>query len=128
GLLLFQIATESGSSGEDIFAFIGHRQNPFLAMYRIHGRSSNVAAIRLEISPVLQHNPALSFIASTLPQRDTERRKSAAIELRRAHLRVATQLSAPPAWRLAGKAETGSRQRVGDLPFEHEASFAGEWP
>jgi hypothetical protein len=73
-------------------------------------------------------SPSLNFIASTLPQRDTERRKREVIELRRAHLRVATQLSAPPAWRLAEKSETGSRQRVGDLPFEHEASFEGDGP
>jgi len=49
---------------------------------------------RLENSRLLQKNSGLSFMAPTFPQRDTEQRKSEAIELRRAHLRVAAQLSA----------------------------------
>jgi hypothetical protein len=91
------------------------------------GRAS-VHLLPVEISSVLLHNSGLSFIASILPLRDTERRKSVAIELRRAHLRVATQLSAPPAWGLAGRRKQDRGNTVGDLPFEHEASFEGVRP
>jgi hypothetical protein len=79
----------------------------------------------------LQHIPqnlASALLHRPCRERHTERRKSEAIELRRAHLRVASQLSAPMAGRPSGKSETILRKRLGDLPFEHEASFESVRP